>query len=330
MPQFEERAPALAATLATLYQVQGAPLEARLLKAGRAEFQETGYDNWNGGTYTYAFVVNLPVQVFALLGDQQQQDDVESRIKQGLERLIRAEPNIHIGEVVLMPDAALTTRDATDGAADATDEDHSVWLPEHFRLFLSHVSNIKAPAQALKAALKSDGISGFVAHLDIEPTRDWQNVIEGALRTMDALVALVTPDFISSKWCDQEVGIAVGRNKLVVPVRLGADPHGFLGRYQGVQGKGQMPAALARQLFEVLAKNGRTSERLVGAALKQFEQATSFREAKERMSTLEMFSAVPLEMLRAVEPALRANVDLREAHGVPERFAALMRKNGAR
>jgi hypothetical protein len=97
MPEFEERAPALAATLASLYHAQGASLEARLLKAGRAELQER-----------------------------------ESRVKQGVERLIRAEPNRHIGEVVLMPDAALTTPRATDTAAGGTDEDHSVWLPEHF------------------------------------------------------------------------------------------------------------------------------------------------------------------------------------------------------
>jgi hypothetical protein len=328
MPEFEERAPALAATLAALYHAQGASLKARLLKAGRAELQETGYDNWNGGTYTYAFVVNLPVGLFALLGDQQ--EDIEKRMQKNLNRLLRAEPNVDIGEVVLMPDAALTAPGAADTAPEGTEEDHSVWLPEHFRLFLSHVSSTKVHAQALKGALKTHGISVFVAHADIEPTRDWQNVIEGGLRTMDGLVALVTPDFVSSRWCDQEVGIAIGRNKLVIPVRLGADPHGFLGRYQGVQGKGLTAGVLARQLFEILAKNARTSERLVGTALKQFEQASSWVAAKERMSTLEMFGPIPLEFLRTVEPALQTNVDLRTAFGVSERFAALMRKNGGK
>jgi hypothetical protein len=325
---FEERAPALAATLASLYQAQGASLEARLLKAGRGELQETGYDNWNGGTFTYAFVVNLPVDLFALLGEQQ--EDIEKQMQKNLNRLLRAEPNVGIGEVVLMPDASLTTGGASDTVSESTDEDHRTWPPDQFRLFLTHVSSIKVQTQSLKTALAAHGIAGFVAHSDIEPTRDWQNVIEGALRTMDALAALVTPDFLSSKWCDQEVGVAVGRNKLVIPVRLGADPHGFLGRYQGVAGKGLSFAALARQLFEILAKHPRTSERLVGGVLKKFEHATSFADAKQRMTTLEMFGPIPLELLRAVEPAVQLNVDLREAFGVPERFAALMRKNGAK
>jgi hypothetical protein len=137
---------------------------------------------------------------------------------------------------------------------------------------------------------------------------------------MDVLTELVTPDFISSRWCDQEVGVAVGRNKLIVPVRLGADPHGILGRYQGVAGKGLTPAGPAAQLFTILAKHPRTSTRLVEIVLKKFEHAASFAEAKQLIATLAMFGLIPLELLRGLEPAVKANVDLREAFGVPDRL----------
>lgn len=35
---------------------------------------------------------------------------------------------------------------------------------------------------------------------------------------MDALCAIVAPDFKNSNWCDQEVGIALGQRKLVIPI----------------------------------------------------------------------------------------------------------------
>ncbi len=90
------------------------------------------------------------------------------------------------------------------------------------------------------------GVDTFVAHDDIEPTREWQDAIEAALRTCDALCALMTSDFIESKWCDQEVGFAIARRKLVVAVKLGTDPYGFIAKYQAViSGEGEILYAVA-------------------------------------------------------------------------------------
>jgi hypothetical protein len=38
---------------------------------------------------------------------------------------------------------------------------------------------------------------------------------------MDILVALMTNEFQNSNWIDQEIGIALGRNKKVISVNLG-------------------------------------------------------------------------------------------------------------
>lgn len=42
---------------------------------------------------------------------------------------------------------------------------------------------------------------------------------------MDALIAILTPDFPESKWCDQEFGFSYGRKKLAIPIRIGIDPY---------------------------------------------------------------------------------------------------------
>ncbi len=137
------------------------------------------------------------------------------------------------------------------------------WEPNHFRLFLSHLSSFKATTAKLRTSLRKFAISGFVAHEDIEPTKEWQHEIEAALFSMDALVALVTPKFVESKWADQEVGIAIGRGSLVIPVMREAVPHGFIGKFQGVNGKGKSVLQVATEIFEVLMNSNQTRSRLL-------------------------------------------------------------------
>ncbi len=109
-----------------------------------------------------------------------------------------------------------------------------IWGNSKFRIFLSHKAEYKVETAKLQEELVAFGIASFVAHNDIEPTREWQDEIENALHTMDVLVALMTEGFQNSNWTDQEIGFALGRKKQVIAVRMGTDPYGFIGRYQAV------------------------------------------------------------------------------------------------
>ena len=96
-------------------------------------------------------------------------------------------------------------------------------------------------------------MSGFIAHKDIEPTKKWQDEIELALSTADAMLALLTPGFHASKWTDQEIGFALGRGLPILTVLLGEEPYGFLAREQAIQGVGITDEKLARSIFGVTA-----------------------------------------------------------------------------
>ena len=133
------------------------------------------------------------------------------------------------------------------------------WTPEgYFRSSLARLSDHHGFAGEMREWFKRLGIAAFVAHEDIEPTHEWQLMIESALDSMDALVALLHPTFHMSRWCDQEVGIAIGKQKLVLSVRLGADPHGFIGKYQAVSGAGKYGLQLAEEVAGILAINPAT------------------------------------------------------------------------
>lgn len=153
------------------------------------------------------------------------------------------------------------------------------WTDGQVRLFISHLSSNKMRMSSLKKELAHWGICAFIAHEDIEPTREWMQEIEAALETMDALAAVVEPGFKESDWCAQEVGYALGRGVDVIPLRAGLDPFGFFGKYQGVQIKGTYPIDVAMGIVQLLLKKPKHRDNLIRALMTALSVAQSSRKA---------------------------------------------------
>ena len=127
-----------------------------------------------------------------------------------------------------------------------------LWGDGVVRAFISHKAEDKVLATQLKEHFANNGIASFVAHEDIEPMSDWEQVIERALFSMDLLIALLTVNFSDSKWTDQEIGVAVGRKIPVIPVRKGKDPYGLIGKYQAVSGSAENGTQIGNSILEFL------------------------------------------------------------------------------
>jgi TIR domain len=202
------------------------------------------------------------------------------------------------------------------------------WEPSHFRLFLSHLSSLKDTMGRLQSSLRRFGISAFVAHVDIDPTKEWQDEIEAALFSMDALAAILMTGFRESNWTDQEVGVAIGRDALVIPVMRGSTPHGFIGKYQGMNAVGKTVAEVAEGLFEILLASPKTRSRMLTCLVDTTTQATSEREALDRLAVLKGLKDVPVtyaERLR--DGAIRSQVFGRSAK-LHAALNELLRKRG--
>lgn len=182
-----------------------------------------------------------------------------------------------------------------------------IWNLNYFRLFISHTSKHATFCSTLKLHLINESVSGFVAHSDIEPTAEWQSTIEYALNTCDALVALVSQDFIRSKWCDQEVGYAFGRGILVVPVTLDTDLYGFIGKYQGFKGTGKTAEQITAGLEKILMKNVKTSARMIEVLVGKFENSDTFHEAKENIKRLSKLEHIPELLIQRILTASESN-----------------------
>lgn len=187
------------------------------------------------------------------------------------------------------------------------------WRSGYFRLFISHLAKHRRLAAEVQDRLLSFGVSSFVAHNDIEPTREWQDEIEAALATCDGMLALLHPRFHESKWADQEIGYAMGRRVLIVTARLGTDPYGFIGKFQSMNGTGKNAVALAEELFDILREHAMTRARIAEAVAALFCQSNSFAEARNNMKLLEQTSYWSASLSDRVRSASESNRQISDA-----------------
>lgn len=134
-----------------------------------------------------------------------------------------------------------------------------------FRLFISHVSSAKEKALRLRACLEPFAISAFVAHEDIQPTKEWEQELVRGLHTMDALLAMHTPGFAASNWTQQEIGGAVIRSVKIISFKMGEDPTGFLARRQALLRNGRTAEQIAAEIDKLLSEDPITREKLAAA-----------------------------------------------------------------
>lgn len=200
------------------------------------------------------------------------------------------------------------------------------WQRGMFKVFVSHLAAHKVAAGELQSAFERYGVGAFVAHTDIQPTEEWQNQIEIALATCDAVVALLHEGFHESKWTDQEIGYAMGRGVLVVTVRLGQDPYGFIGRFQAVAGLGKNANALALELAETFIKHSRTGPRFTAALVFRLEYAREYRETRAVVSLLSRTQWGTRELAARCLQAIDSNDQVRDAWGMVDQIRAMVQR----
>lgn len=252
------------------------------------------HDNWNGGIDFYNIVISVPVDFFGKLRKNGIVEEIEQRINDFYSDAMRgSDGSFQINNILLKPQA-----DNISIFGDNMDD--SMWKPGSFRLFISHLSTFKVSAYNLKQCLLSYGIDCFVAHEDITPSKEWEIEIEKALFTMDALCAIVVPDFIESKWCDQEVGIALGQRKQVFAINKGAIPYGFFGRYQALKSKNKNAHQVAIDVWTAIATNDKTKPIYLNKLVSLLLNATTLSDAGHLINILKQCKNVDKRFIESI------------------------------
>jgi len=311
--------PKIVEALASVFRAEHRESLSLLLSKAKTVVRQTSYDNWNGGTCGFTLELHISARVYAQLGDV---DAVERDLLNRIGQLTRTYPNENVECVVILP----FSNDEHDDLPATAASSASFWQTGFFKLFLSHVSADKELVATLANDLRPYGISAFVAHDDIEPTKEWEAEIRLALATCDALTCVLTEGFPASRWTDQEVGFAIGRGLLVVPIGLEIDPYGFMARHQSYSGRGLGREEFARGLVAVLASHEKTRVAMAAGLVTAFEASPSFAVAKATSTNLSLATSWSPQLAERVRKAVRENEQISGAWGVRERVETLLGK----
>lgn len=313
-------------TIDELLSHQGEEQVADLLRQADASIDLTEQDGWNGGTDYYVINLHVPVVTFAAI--ESKRVEIEQLILQKVKLVCREFERDIIRNVIIVPDAHLTRTKGTGLLSPVILK--RIWERDGLRLFLTHRAEDKILATKLKEQLATFGVSVFVAHEDIEPNQEWQSEIEKALSSMHALAALLTPGFATSIWCQQEIGFALGGGIPIFPLRLGADPPGFIGKTQALTGSPHKISELAGGLVDLLIKYPRTVSLMREHLLHAFERVWSWESARLLNSKLITMTGFEGAQLARLEHILTTNEKVQEAWGVPEAIKQLIAKHRAK
>jgi len=307
------------ATVVDLRRRQKDHAVAAMLSGATGSLTEQGWSE--DGTKLFHMAIRLPLATYALV--EPSTDGYESSILAQVQAITRHIDWFRITRVVIVPEFA--RRADVEPPPAAPDAAGRLWLPDRPRFFISHIHDYKALAGDLKRSLEARGGSAFVAHDSIEPTKLWQSEIESALRSADAMVALLTPGFHESKWTDQEVGFALGRSLLVLPVKVGLDPYGFIGKWQAISAELDDTDALAGTIVGLTLGDPARSARMVEGLVRAVEQASSYANAWSATKLLRA-DAVVLSVAQAERllAAIDLNGQVGNARSVPSGIKAIV------
>jgi hypothetical protein len=301
------------AVLSKLYLGEGQRKKAEILVNAEVRVREGWtFDNWNGGTHGHAVYLAVPEDLY--LEAARQRGELQDQIREELNATHNVQ-NEFVAEVFIesLPSGDGDWRRESGllrvGRSVAPPEAiRRVWGPDGYRVFLSHKAEVKKETAELKARLALFGISGFVAHQDISPTREWQDEIEHALRSMDAFVALLTERFRESNWTDQEVGFALGREVPIIAIRLGKDPYGFIGKFQALSCDWD---SAPKEVVRLLLKRPAMIDAFIGAA----QRCSSFDHGNILAEALPHIEHLSEQLVERLVTAFNANAELRGSFG---------------
>lgn len=148
------------------------------------------------------------------------------------------------------------------------------------RIFMSFQHDDREMARQFKRGLEVFGFSVFLAHDDIPPSADWPETIHYELMGMDVFLPLLTPNFKSSYWTNQETGFAIARDTLIIPLKVvEVNPYGLFYEVQALPVDPDDLRGACLGVMEVIADCDHLREKFRKSLIQGFGNSVSWEDA---------------------------------------------------
>ena len=273
----EDNIEAYLSTAKELLKARNKDLAYDVLTSSKCDYWISGADNFNHRNISYyQFDLFCPIKLFVEIKDNGQLPFVTDAIKEAIDESAGCDDGFEVSDVQLAPSTDV------DSSPIIANRELPFWKDGFFRVFISHAHEQEKTANNLSQALRYYGITAFVAKNDINAGETWRAVIENALFTSNALVAILTPKFHYSQWCQQEVGFGLGRNIFCLPLKKSerSNPSGVFGKCQALDVTSDKDAKIvAKKIFDSFSSNEKTSKEYSMLIVKLLLQSSEIEEA---------------------------------------------------
>ena len=196
------------------------------------------------------------------------------------------------------------------------------------RAFISYATADKGLARQIKDGLEKYGLETFLAHEDIQPAEERQQVILDNLESTDVFIPIITGNFPESKWTDQESGIALTHGKVIVPLSIdGHHPYGFVGRFQGMKIDSQQPIDCGEIIKAVIRRKPQLESQILDSLIKSFAASNSWTTAKERAKLFLEFEKMTPSQVNGIFQAATQNSEIQGSFGARDVLPTLYERH---
>jgi hypothetical protein len=160
--------------------------------------------------------------------------------------------------------------------------------------FLSYSHIDKIYAGKIKSFLEEYGIDVFLAHEDIKISKRWDEEVLKSLRGCDFVLLLLSKNFKESDFTDQETGIAIALDKLIIPTKVDdTDPYGFIDKSQASKLSLNDIEKTQKEIIQLIGDKIEFKDRLIDSLIIGIVNSKSFKECNLKCRLLP-----PLNKLR--------------------------------
>ena len=155
-------------------------------------------------------------------------------------------------------------------------------MRSNIKIFLSHSDKDKKIASELKSKLSKHGLSVFLAHEDIDGGSDWVPKLYEEIQSSKIFIMLLTKNYHTSKYTDQETGIAINCKKIVLPICTdGTRPYGFVATKQAITCSFPFEDSIIEEIAKIskmklVSKNSSDLDKLIS----ELENSGSYNESE--------------------------------------------------
>lgn len=178
--------------------------------------------------------------------------------------------------------------------------------------FISYSSDIKRTAGKIKAYLDVYGFNCFLAHEDIPPQTVWPDQIIRVLKKCDLFLPLLTPEFTTSYFCQQETGFAYCRNVEILPVMISKAPMGMIANIQAVRFNENDFDTSCWKMVDHVAKKTPLSDQILDALIKAFGDSGTYDVACDWAQYLLNDFSFTQRQIKAIKRHIENNSQINE------------------